>query len=67
MIAFWSLEVKNPFFIFPSKKGIRRPGRMRTVGPLAGRMQRVLHVYGLLEKNAGSNIEALTSSVIFLN
>jgi hypothetical protein len=49
MIAFSSPEVKNPFFIFPSKKGIRRPRRMRTVAPLAVRMQRVLNVYGVLE------------------
>ena len=67
MIALCSLEVKNPFFIFPFKKGIRQPIRMGTVAHLAVRMQRVLNVYGLLELSVGLNIEALISSVTFLN
>jgi len=59
--------VKNPFFIFPSKKGIRATISMRTVRALAGRMQRVLNVYGVLELSVGLNTEALTSSVLFFN
>ena len=67
MIALSSDEVKNPFFIFPSKKGIRRPIRMRTVSPFTGRMHRVLNVYGVFELSVDLNIEARTSSVTFLN
>jgi len=40
---------------------------MGTVAHLAVRMQRVLNVYGLLELSVGLNIEALISSVTFLN